>query len=61
MDKKELDFYVTKRLLEFYDGLIEREQISAPTRKSTQENETSNHCTAGCMPSQDPLRSEDDL
>lgn len=62
-DRLDLDYQITKRLIEFYDGLIERGQIRPPIRKPAVEDadDDLNHCTAGLSPSRDPLRSEDAL
>ena len=58
MNRNELDYYVTQRLLEFYDGLIERGQIKPPIQKPIPEDQVSNHCMADQAPSPSLPRSE---
>jgi hypothetical protein len=42
MDRDEIEFLVTQRLLEFYDGLMERGQILPPIQLPVQENRVRN-------------------
>ncbi len=57
MDQKELDLHITKRLLEFYDGLMERGQIGPPVQRPAPEDPLPSHYTADSAPSQDRPRS----
>ena len=52
LTRNELDAYVTDRLLDFYEGLIERGQIPRPVREPRKENPAPiRDCTAdqGCQ------------
>ena len=58
MNRSELDYYVTQRLLEFYDGLIERGQIKSPMQKPIPEDQLPNDCMADQAPSPSLPQSE---
>jgi hypothetical protein len=59
MNSEELDFYVTKRLLDFYDGLLERGQLDPPMQGPAKAVPDLSHCRETELPSLSLLQSED--
>jgi hypothetical protein len=57
-DESGIEGYVTDRLLAFYDGLIERGQISPPIAATQPEDPTISRCRVELERGLNPSRSE---